>query len=136
MIHRVGALADFAEGTITTVELEERSIGIVNAGGSIYAVLNVCPHALARICGGRLTGTFLPSDPGTAVWGMQGRILRCPWHGFEFDLADQGRTVFTSFQARVRMFAVTIADGQVTVEVPEPRPAAPAPSRAEPAPAA
>jgi nitrite reductase (NADH) small subunit len=121
MMHRVGTLEDFAEDSITTIEIEDRSIGIVNAGGEIYAVLNVCPHALAPICEGRLTGTFVPSDPGTAVWGMQNRILRCPWHGFEYDLANHGQTVFTTFKARVRMFPVTIADGSVSVDVPQAR---------------
>jgi nitrite reductase/ring-hydroxylating ferredoxin subunit len=129
MMHPVGALEKFAEGSITIVEIEDRSVGIVNAGGEIYAVLNVCPHALAPICEGRLTGTFVPSKPGTAVWGMQNRILRCPWHGFEFDLANQGQTVFTTFKARVRMFPVTVANGRVSVDVPERRSA---PQVAEP----
>ena len=130
MIHRVGALEDFAPGTITVLELEDRSIGIVNAAGALYAVLNVCPHALAPICEGRLTGTFLPSPAGEAVWGLDNRILRCPWHGFEFDLGDEGQTVFTSFKARVRMFPVTVVDGAVCVDVPQ-RPALPTPTPAE-----
>ena len=129
MMHPVGALAEFPEGSITIVEIEDRSVGIVNAGGEIYAVLNVCPHALAPICEGRLTGTFVPSEPGTAVWGMENRILRCPWHGFEYDLANQGQTVFTTFKARVRMFPVTVADDLVSVDVPERRSA---PQVAEP----
>jgi nitrite reductase (NADH) small subunit len=129
MMHPVGALAEFPEGSITIVGIEDRSVGIVNAGGEIYAVLNVCPHALAPICEGRLTGTFVPSEPGTAVWGMENRILRCPWHGFEYDLANQGQTVFTTFKARVRMFPVTVADDLVSVDVPERRSA---PQVAEP----
>jgi nitrite reductase (NADH) small subunit len=129
MMHPVGALAEFPEGSITIVGIEDRSVGIVNAGGEIYAVLNVCPHALAPICEGRLTGTFVPSEPGTAVWGMENRILRCPWHGFEYDLANQGQTVFTTFNARVRMFPVTVADDLVSVDVPERRSA---PQVAEP----
>lgn len=125
MKHAVGALEDFPEGKITVVEVGTRSIGIVNAGGTLYAVLNVCPHALAPVCEGKLTGTMLPSRQGEAVWGMQGRILRCPWHGFEYDLDNAGQTVFTSFKARVRMFPVSVADGEVHVEMPD-RPPVPA----------
>lgn len=119
MKHEVGQVGDFAPGSITIVDIGSRSIGIVNAAGELYAVLNVCPHALAPVCEGRLTGTVLPSDPGTAVWGLENRILRCPWHGYEYDLGDGGRTVFTTFKARVRMFPVLVEDGTVSVEIPD-----------------
>ncbi|HWH21489.1 MAG TPA: hypothetical protein VN671_13205, partial [Solirubrobacterales bacterium] len=54
--------------------------------------------------------------PGEAIWGLQNRILRCPWHGYEFDLGDEGRAVFTSFKAKVRMYPVSVEDGSVYVE--------------------
>jgi nitrite reductase (NADH) small subunit len=133
MKHEVGRIGDFAPGSITIVEIDSRSIGIINGAGKLYAVLNVCPHALAPVCEGRLTGTVLPSDPGTAVWGMENRILRCPWHGYEYDLEDGGRTVFTTFKARVRMFPVTVEEEIVYVEVRE-RVAAPQPSERTEAP--
>ena len=124
MKHDVGRIDDFAPGSITIVEIDSRSIGIINGASKLYAVLNVCPHALAPVCEGRLTGTVLPSDPGTAVWGMENRILRCPWHGFEYDLEDGGRTVFTTFKARLRMFPVSVEEDIVYVEIRE-RAAAP-----------
>jgi nitrite reductase/ring-hydroxylating ferredoxin subunit len=119
MKHAVGSLGEFTPGSIRTVEVGARSIGIVNSGSKLYAVLNVCPHALAPICEGRLTGTMLPSPPGQAVWGLERRILRCPWHGYEYDLEDGGQTVFTTFKARVRMFPVSVTDETVYVEIPE-----------------
>jgi 3-phenylpropionate/trans-cinnamate dioxygenase ferredoxin subunit len=119
MKHPVGAVDDFPPGTIQLREIGSRSIGIVNAGSKLYAVLNVCPHALAPVCEGKLTGTMLPSEPGQAAWGLDDRILRCPWHGYEYDLEDGGKTVFTSFRARVRMFPVTVDDGVVHVEMAE-----------------
>jgi nitrite reductase/ring-hydroxylating ferredoxin subunit len=117
--HKVGIEDEFPAGLIKVTEIAGRSIGIVNTGQTLYAVLNVCPHALAPVCEGRLTGTLLPSRPGEAEWGLEGRILRCPWHGYEYDLADGGRTVFTSFKARVRMFPVVVEDGEVYVEIPD-----------------
>jgi nitrite reductase (NADH) small subunit len=117
MKHPVGPVDEFAVGSIRIVEIAARSVGIVNTGSQLYAVLNVCPHALAPVCEGRLTGTLLPSEPGKAVWGLENRILRCPWHGFEYDLGEGGRTVFTTFKARVRMFPVTVEDGTVYVEM-------------------
>ena len=59
---------------------------------------------------------MLPSATGEVEYGLQGRILRCPWHGYEFDLAAGGRAVFTSYKARLRMFPVTIDKGRIIVE--------------------
>jgi 3-phenylpropionate/trans-cinnamate dioxygenase ferredoxin subunit len=50
------------------------------------AVRNVCPHQGAPVCRGAIEGTWVASAPGEFVWGRDGEILRCPWHGWEFDL--------------------------------------------------
>ena len=127
MKHAVGSVDAFAPGTIEIVEAGGRSIGIVNADGTFYGVLNVCPHALAPICRGLVGGTTLPSLPEAMEYDADGHcILRCPWHGYEFDLAAGGRSVIRGFKARVRMFPVTVEDGQVLVEVK--RRSVPAPS--------
>jgi nitrite reductase (NADH) small subunit len=102
---------------MTLTEVGGRSLGIVRSGDELYAVLNVCPHELAPVCEGAVVGTMLPSEQGTAHYGLAGRILRCPWHGYEFDLADGGRALYTSFRGRVRMFPVTVVDGDVFVEM-------------------
>jgi nitrite reductase (NADH) small subunit len=114
--HVVGREDEFASGTITVVEAGGRSLGIVNTGETFYAVLNVCPHELAPVCKGTLTGTMLPSPQGEVEFGLQNRILRCPWHGYEYDLAAGGRAVFSSFKGRLRMFPVSVEDGQVVVD--------------------
>jgi 3-phenylpropionate/trans-cinnamate dioxygenase ferredoxin subunit len=119
--HAVGAVEDFEPGRIKLVEIGGRSIGVVNAGDTFYAVLNVCPHELAPVCEGTLSGTMLPSLPGDAEYGLEGRILRCPWHGYEYDLANHGRAAFTAFRGRVRLFDVSVEDGRVLVEVPDRR---------------
>lgn len=120
MKHQVGPVDRFKPGAIEIVEIDSRSIGIVNAGDdTFYAVLNVCPHALAQVCRGTLSGTLLPCAPGEPQYGMHNRILRCPWHGYEFDLAANGSSVFTSYKARVRMFPVSVDDGNVFVEIKE-----------------
>src|SRR5690348_15114280 len=90
MKYPVGSVDEFPAGTIQLRDVGARSLGIVNTGSKLYAVLNVCPHALAPVCEGRLTGTMLPSAPGEAVWGLENRLLRCPWHGYEYDLEEGG----------------------------------------------
>jgi len=119
--HHVGHADDFVEGEFRIVERDGRSVGVVRVDGTYYAVLNVCPHAMAPICAGKLRGTSLPSQPGEEPqFGLQGRILVCPWHHYEFDLGRNGRAVFTDYRARVRLFAVHVDDdGQVSVEMPK-----------------
>ena len=117
--HPVGPVDRFAPGAITIVQVGTREIGIVNSGGTLYAVLNVCPHALAPVCSGaRISGTPLPCAPGEMEYGLEGRILRCPWHGYEFDLGDGGRAVLTRFRGKLRMYPVHVVDGEVQVELP------------------
>lgn len=61
-------------------------LGIFNVHGRLVAYRNVCPHAAAPVCLGRICGTTLPSKVGEYILARQGEILRCPWHGWEFDL--------------------------------------------------
>ena len=49
-------------------------------------MLNLCPHELAPVCKGRVSGTTAVSMPGQYNWGQEGEILYCPWHGWEFNL--------------------------------------------------
>ena len=49
----------------------------------------------------------LPSKPGEYRWGREGEILRCPWHGWEFDITS-GRSIFNPHRVRVRTYEVTV----------------------------
>ena len=48
-----------------------------------------------------------PPKPGEIIWERDGQILRCPWHGWEFDIAS-GRSVFNPHRLRVRTYDVTV----------------------------
>jgi nitrite reductase/ring-hydroxylating ferredoxin subunit len=45
---------------------------------------------------------------------MEGRILRCPWHGFEFDLAT-GRSLADPTRLRVKTYSVVVENGQLVI---------------------
>jgi nitrite reductase/ring-hydroxylating ferredoxin subunit len=115
--HRVGAVEDFVVGQIQVREIADRSVGVVRTADRFYAILNVCPHELAPVCEGTLSGTMLPCRPGEMRYGLEDRILRCPWHGYEFDLGNDGRAAYSSFHGRVRLFPVLVEDGEVFVVV-------------------
>src|ERR1700694_3023961 len=85
--HVVCRAGDLAPGERLIVDLGGRSVGVFNIDGHFYALHNRCPHAGGALCRGPLTGTTLPA--GTAreyVYAQAGRILRCAWHGWEFEV--------------------------------------------------
>lgn len=97
------------------VELEGKSVGVFNVGGQFVAVLNVCPHELAPVCRGRVSGTTLPSPPGEMRWGREGEILACPWHGWEFDLLTG--CALADPRTRLRTYPTRVEDGTVFVQL-------------------
>jgi len=110
----VAALDELAPGDRRIITVAKRSIGVFNTGSQIVAVLNICPHAFAPVCLGRFGGTTLPSEPGSFVWGRDNEILRCPWHGWEFDL-HSGQCL--TDRRRLKRFPVVVRDGGIYVEV-------------------
>ncbi len=82
----VGQVEEMPPGARKIIEINNRSIGVFNVNGTYLAVLNLCPHELAPVCRGRVSGTTLVSAPGEYRWGHEGEILYCPWHGWEFNL--------------------------------------------------
>ena len=70
--HAVASVAELAAGERKIVRVGEMEAGVFQTGGEYRAYVNVCPHAGAPVCEGEV---------------VERRILRCPWHGWEFDLA-------------------------------------------------
>ena len=112
----VCAADELPPGSRRIVEIGGRSIGVFNVDGTLYAIRNSCPHRGAPLCLGTLGGTMLPSDPHTYVYGLQDRLLRCPWHGWEIDLST-GRPFFDPERARVATYPVTVREDRVVVEL-------------------
>jgi nitrite reductase (NADH) small subunit len=110
MKHPICKTSDLPSGERTIVELEGKSIGIFNVNGAYYALRNVCPHQKAPLCKGNVGGTTLPSKPGEYIWGCEGQIVRCPWHGWEFNITT-GESVFNPHRIRVKSYQVTVEPG-------------------------
>jgi nitrite reductase/ring-hydroxylating ferredoxin subunit len=84
--HPVARSDEIPPGGRKIVSVGRIEIGLFNVGGEIRAYRNACPHAGAPVCLGRVSGTSLPSQVYEYAYGREGRVLRCPWHGWEFDL--------------------------------------------------
>jgi len=106
---------DLPAGASLIVEVGGRSIGIFNSAGDLYAVRNACPHQGAELCLGAVSGTMLPSTPQVFLYGDDGLILRCPWHGWEFDLRS-GRSLFDPERWYVRTYPVSRREGWIMLD--------------------
>jgi nitrite reductase (NADH) small subunit len=112
--HRVGAVEDFRPDGLRMVEVEGRSVGILTVGGRLFAIRDRCPHRGAPMCQGTVSGTFVASDPHEYVYGMHDSVIRCPWHGWEFDL-ETGRSLLEPDRVGLRVYHVTVDDGDVVL---------------------
>ena len=97
------------------VEINGRSIGVFNVNGEYFALLNRCPHAGAELCTGTITGLRRSEKPGEYLWDRSGEIVRCPWHGWEFDIKT-GQSWFDPEKVRVRPYPVTVEPNLNAVE--------------------
>lgn len=109
----VARTTDIMPGECRIVEIKHHSVGVFNVDGEYIAVLNICPHELAPVCRGRVSGTTLPSLPGEYRWGREGEILSCPWHGWEFDLLT-GKAIADP-RIRVRRYPTVVREDIVFV---------------------
>ena len=112
--HIVCPAAEIAPGERRIVEVDGRSVGIFNVKGRFYALHNGCPHRGGALCEGPICGTTLPTDDKEFVYGREGEIVRCAWHGWEFEIAT-GRALVDP-NVRARTYPVKIDDGNVVVQ--------------------
>ncbi len=109
-------------GARKIVEAGGRSIGVFNVGGEFFALRNVCPHQGGPLCTGRVSGFVISETPGVYEYSRQGEILRCPWHGWEFDIRT-GQSWFDPRKVRVRRYEVTVEPASAaTTDAPPPAP--------------
>jgi len=68
-----------------------------------------------------LAGTTLtvtpPSIPGEYTYTREGEIVRCPWHGWEFDIRT-GRSYCEPERIRAKAYPVAAVAGARVVEGP------------------
>jgi 3-phenylpropionate/trans-cinnamate dioxygenase ferredoxin subunit len=113
--HVVCAASELPPGQRRIVAVRGRSIGVFNVGGRFYALHNGCPHKGGPLCEGRVCGTTLPADDYRFAYGRDGQVLRCAWHGWEFDIAT-GRALADP-RVRARTYPVAVEDGRVVVSL-------------------
>ena len=94
----VVTLAEIPQGSMQARVLEGREIVICHTREGVFALDNVCTHAHARMCEGRLRATRLV----------------CPLHGASFDIRD-GRVLGTPATVALPTHQVRVVDGTIEV---------------------
>ena len=115
--HVVAALADIPPGARKRVDVAGRPIVVFNVEGELFAVSNRCPHAGGSLEHAQQVGLVESSGPGSYSYSRKGEIIRCPWHGWEFDLRT-GKSWCDPSTVKVRYYAVTVEPGAKVVEGP------------------
>ena len=113
----VARAGDIAPGTSRVVNVKGREIGIFNVKGEYFALANRCPHAGGPLCEGRIVALVQSEGPGHYRLARHQEFLRCPWHGWEFDIRT-GQSWCDPTSTRARQFAVTVEPGAQLVKGP------------------
>lgn len=115
--HIICKVSELPPGERKIVELGGRSIGVFNINGEFYALRNLCPHKGAPLCAGQLKDLVTSQKPYTYALQREGEILRCPWHGWEFDIKN-GRSTFNPHRLRVKSYEIFVEsiDEDPTIE--------------------
>ena len=117
----VARIDEIPPGGRKIVELDGRSVGVFNIAGEYYALRNACPHEGGPLCVGPICGFVYSDMPGEYHYSRQGEIVRCPWHGWEFDIKT-GQSWFDPRRVRVRSYEVSIEPASDDASPPGPIP--------------
>jgi nitrite reductase (NADH) small subunit len=115
-LHRVCSAAELQPGKRLLTTVRGHHLAVFNVGGSYFALHNRCPHQGAPLCIGAVTGLLQARGPGHDFeWRRDGELIRCPWHGWEFEIAS-GRNI-SNTRVRAKTYPVHERDGEIHVEM-------------------
>jgi nitrite reductase/ring-hydroxylating ferredoxin subunit len=106
----VATVDEIQPGERKIVEVDGRSIGVFNVGGEFFALLNRCPHQGGPLCLGNTLGFLRSKGVGEFEYTRPGEVVRCPWHGWEYDLRT-GQSWFDPGKVIVRRYDVKVERG-------------------------
>lgn len=101
--HKVGTLQDIPSDTGIEVTVGGRVIALFKVGEEVHAIDGICAHA-----GGPL-----------AKGAVSGRIVTCPWHGWQYDVSTGAHCLTPAICQQ--SFEVTVEGDEVFVTVPDPK---------------
>ena len=113
----VARASEVPAGAVKLVTAAGREIGIFNIGGEYFALANRCPHAGGPLCAGKIVSLVQSDGPGSYRLARAQEFLRCPWHGWEFDIRT-GQSYCDPKRFRARAYPVNVEPGSSVVKGP------------------
>ena len=109
---------DVPPGTKKVYTVKNIPLLVVHSkAGEFYAIYGYCPHQHAPLWRGVLGGITAEDQPGeTFEYKREGEIIRCPWHGFSFDVTT-GACLSAPERLRVKTYPLTISEQQIYLEL-------------------
>lgn len=85
--------------------------------GEVRAFSGKCPHQGAALEAGCISGAPVSDCPNTIAVERRGEVIRCPWHGFEWDLKSGYPLVSEPEMGpmRLRFYEVSVEGDDVVV---------------------
>jgi nitrite reductase/ring-hydroxylating ferredoxin subunit len=96
---RAGRTGEVPPGTIREFQVAGKAVAVANVGGQFHALNNTCMHR----------GGPLADGP------LEGNIVTCPWHGWEYDVTT-GRVAQNS-SVGVESYAVEVRGDEIFVDL-------------------
>ena len=115
--HIVARTTEIPPGGNKVVTLDRRDIVVFHVNGEFFALLNRCPHAGAPLDKAACVARLTSPEPGVYQRSRVGELLRCAWHGWEFDMRN-GQSWFDPKRVKVRTYPVVIEDGETLAKGP------------------
>jgi nitrite reductase/ring-hydroxylating ferredoxin subunit len=109
--YAVALTSEIACGERKLFTVGGRPIVVFNLEGEFFAMLNRCPHQGASLCDGYVTGFVSSSHAGEYIFDRMGEIIRCPWHGWEFDIRT-GQSWFDPVHTKVKIYKASASSGE------------------------
>jgi nitrite reductase (NADH) small subunit len=97
---KMATLSELPVGMSKEVEHDGRIYALFNVDGTIHAIDGICPHQGGPLADGPLEGT----------------LVTCPWHGWQFDVCN-GKTPLGS-KLKQSVYEVKLEDQDILVAVP------------------
>jgi nitrite reductase/ring-hydroxylating ferredoxin subunit len=114
--HTICRVEDVVVGKLLPVTIGRSAIIVYRLPtGDVKAISGRCPHQGADLSYACITGTTTGDHPHEVSVDRLGEILRCPWHGFEFDLMT-GCPLVKSSSMRLREYRTVIEGDNIIIE--------------------
>ena len=115
--HVVARTSEIPAGGNKVVAVEGREIVVFHVNGEYFALLNRCPHEGAPLAQAACVAHLESDEPGVFKRSRVGEMLRCAWHGWEFDMRT-GQSYFDPQRTRVRTYPVKVEAGDTLAKGP------------------